>query len=123
MAKQLILISPPGEQLVIDMAAGTVESVLTAPDDAETYLIVGPSTSSLAESAAQPPTEGVKPKKPPLPPPDIGAFMLVGKPIPPTWVATETAKGPQAFTTLGDRFAAMSEDEVIAITLGPLDSG
>jgi hypothetical protein len=123
MAKQLILFSPSGERLVIDMAAGTVESVLSEVDDAETYLVVEPSAAKPAGAGARPHDIDFKPKKPPRAPPDIKATLIVGEPTLPPSVVVETVSGPQDLETLADRFPAMSEDGVIAIILGPADGG
>jgi hypothetical protein len=119
MARQLILISPRGQRLVIDMAAGTVESVASTPDDAETHLVIEPAPPKPVVVA--PPAPVIPDDGPPPAPLDIWATLIGGGPMLPPGAQFEALRGPQVLVTLAGRFATMSEDGVIAITLGPPD--
>ena len=76
MTKQLILFSPAGERLVLDIGQGTLESVKSEGDDA-THVIVEPKAEASPSSPVSPPA-------PREPPPDLDIIMSVvgGAPAP-----------------------------------------
>ena len=69
MTKQLILFSPAGERLVLDIGQGTFESVKSEGDDA-THVIVEPK----AEASPSSPVSAHAPSEPP---PDLDIIMSV----------------------------------------------
>src|SRR5271163_1546590 len=75
MAKQLILISPPGRRLIVQVREGSVQSVPSA-GDSDTHLIVEPGPRGGPQPPAQPEPKGEEPP----PPLDITMSFVAGLP-------------------------------------------
>lgn len=115
MASYVILVSPPGQRLRLDMATGTIRSVQGEPDDDYTYVVVeAPPRRPPEPEAAAPPMAALRRRRRPI---DVGMTWLAGRPVRTPDQHFEIHSGAITLEAVATRLADDPEGPTLVITL------